>query len=71
VSVTAENPITGQSTRTNTAYLVYVALDERGRPTRVPGLIPENEVQEKRLLAGAARQAYRLAQRAQEPEEAG
>jgi uncharacterized protein (TIGR00369 family) len=69
VSVTAENPITGQTTRTNTAYLVYVALDDRGRPTKVPGLIPESDVQLQRLRAGAARQAYRLAQRAQEPDE--
>src|SRR5688572_2864857 len=28
VQVTAQNPITGERTHTNTAYLVYVALDE-------------------------------------------
>ena len=39
VNVFAENPITCQRWHTNTAYLVYVALDERGKPTRVPPLI--------------------------------
>ena len=34
VQVMAENPITGECTHTNTAYLVYVALDENGQPAR-------------------------------------
>lgn len=62
VQVIAENPITGERTHTNTAYLVYVALDETGRPVQVPPLIPENEKQRTRMEAGQARQAYRLAQ---------
>jgi uncharacterized protein (TIGR00369 family) len=62
VHVTAENPITGERTHTNTAYLVYVALDESGRPVEVPPLIPENEEQRLRMEEGRARQAYRLAQ---------
>ena len=39
VRVLAENPLTGELTHTNSAYLVYVALDENGRPTEVPPLI--------------------------------
>jgi len=62
VRVVAENPVTGQSWHTNTAYLVYVALDEDGRPTAVPPLIPENEQQRRRMEQGKARQEYRLAQ---------
>ena len=62
VNVEAENPITGERTHTNRAYLVYVALDEAGKPVRVPTLIPENETQRKRMEAGKARQAYRLSQ---------
>ena len=62
VQVTAENPITGDCTHTNTAYLVYVALDETGQPIEVPALIPENEDQRLRIEEGRARQAYRLAQ---------
>ena len=34
VQVIAENPITGERTHTNTAYLVYVALDEHGKTVR-------------------------------------
>jgi uncharacterized protein (TIGR00369 family) len=62
VHVTAENPITGECTHTNTAYLVYVAIDENSHPVEVPALIPENEEQRLRMEEGRARQAYRLAQ---------
>lgn len=61
VHVTAENPITGDCTHTNTAYVVYVALDDAGKPTLVPPLLLENEAQQKRFEEGKARQAYRLA----------
>ena len=43
VQVLAENPVTGEQFHTNNAYLVYVALDDEGRPTDVPGLITETE----------------------------
>ncbi len=62
VQVTAENPITGECTHTNTAYVVYVALDEDGNPTPVPAIIPENDPERRRMEAGKARQTYRLAQ---------
>ncbi len=60
VHVTAENPITGVCTHTNTAYLVYVALDEAGKPVKVPPLIAENPEQERRIEEAKQRQAYRL-----------
>ena len=62
VHVTAENPITGVRTHTNTAYLVYVAIGDDGRPLSVPELIPETEAQRQRMEDGRARQEYRLAQ---------
>jgi uncharacterized protein (TIGR00369 family) len=62
VQVVAENPITGERTHTNTAYLVYVALDETGQPVPVPPLIAENEAQRLRMQEGQARQAYRISQ---------
>ena len=61
VHVTSENPITGECTYTNTAYVVYVALDENGQPCAVPPLLVENEAEQQRLEAGKIRQAYRLA----------
>jgi uncharacterized protein (TIGR00369 family) len=60
VHVVAENPITGEKTHTNTAYIVYVALDEQGNPSPVPPLIAENETQLQRMEAGRSRQRYRL-----------
>jgi acyl-CoA hydrolase len=64
--VTAEDPMTGAVTHTNTAYFVYVALDVGGETAEVPPLIFETE-QEKRLFdEGAARQAKRLESRRQE-----
>jgi uncharacterized protein (TIGR00369 family) len=48
VEVHAENPITGEQTHTNTAYLVYVALDDAGRPTPVPPLLAETEEEGRR-----------------------
>ena len=62
VHVTAENPITGVCTHTNTAYVVYVALDDVGAGRPVPGLTLENEEQRLRFAEGQARQAYRLEQ---------
>jgi acyl-CoA hydrolase len=63
VRVTAENPISGMRSHTNTAYLVYVALDERGRPVPVPRLLPETDAERERMEAGRLRQDYRNKQR--------
>jgi len=65
VQVVAENPITGEQTHTNTAYLVYVALDDDGNPAEVPQLIPETDAQRERMKQAQARQAFRLQQRRQ------
>ncbi|MEJ5240277.1 MAG: acyl-CoA thioesterase [Anaerolineales bacterium] len=62
VQVIAENPISGQRTHTNTAYVVYVALDDQGNPTPVPPLIPESDEDLRRMEAARQRQAYRLSQ---------
>ena len=63
VEVLAENPITGERTHTNTAYLVYVALDDAGRPTPVPPLIAETEDEKIRMTRAAQRQKHRLSQK--------
>ena len=63
VQVIAENPITGERTHTNTAYLVYVALDDVGQPTSVPALITENEEENQRMEQARKRQTYRISQK--------
>lgn len=66
VVVTAENVISGVVTHTNTAYFVYVALDEEGHPVPVPPLICETEEEKARYERAAARQKRRLQMRRQE-----
>jgi acyl-CoA hydrolase len=63
VLVEAEDPLTGEKTHTNTAYLVYVALDEDGRPCEVPPLILETDEERERIAQGERRQAARLSRR--------
>ncbi len=63
IRVEAENPVTGQRTHTNSAYAVYVALDEQGRPKPVPPLIVETEEEKRRWREAEERQKIRLAQR--------
>lgn len=60
VNVEAENLLTGEKTHTNSAYLVFVALDQAGHPVEVPGLILETEEERRRWVQGAQRQADRL-----------
>src|SRR5689334_16336599 len=60
VRVEAENPITGVKTHTNNAYVVYVALDEAGKPAPVPPLLAETPEEQARLEQGKQRQAERL-----------
>ena len=61
--VEAENLLTGEVTHTNSAYFVYVALDDDRRPTAVPPLRLEDEQARERFVAGEKRQAARLARR--------
>ena len=63
VQVLAENPITGERTHTNTAYLVYVALDDSGRPSSVPPLTAESEDEERKMEKAKERQQRRLEQK--------
>jgi uncharacterized protein (TIGR00369 family) len=60
VHVEAENPVTGAKTHTNTAYVVYVALDEAGNPVPVPPLLAETPEELEKLAAGKKRQQLRL-----------
>lgn len=63
VQVVAENPITGERTHTNTAYLVYVALDDDNHPTAVPPLVAETEEDKNRFEQAKQRQQRRISQK--------
>lgn len=63
VRVETENPLTGAALHTNSAYAVYVALDEQGQPTQVPPLHIETEEEQRRWEAAQQRRELRLQQR--------
>ena len=60
VTVDAEDILAARLTHTNSAYLVYVALDADGKPVQVPGLLLETEEDRKRWEAARERQRTRL-----------
>jgi acyl-CoA hydrolase len=60
VRVEAENSYTGESKHILSAYFTFVALDENDKVTRVPALITENKVQERRYQQADIRRAARL-----------
>ena len=60
VHVIAENPVSGQQTHTNTAYLVYVALDDEGRPSPIPALLAETDDDRRKMTDALERQERRL-----------
>jgi acyl-CoA hydrolase len=54
VEVYAENASTGERRHTHTAHVVFVAIDDNGRPKRVPRLVPETPEEQARY--GRARE---------------
>jgi uncharacterized protein (TIGR00369 family) len=60
VRVEAENPITGVKTFTNNAYLVYVALGDKGETVTVPKVLAETPEEQRKLESAKERQALRL-----------
>jgi acyl-CoA hydrolase len=65
VHVQAENPLTGDTRHTNTAYLTIVALDEDGNPTPVPPVLAATATEQRRRREAELRRANRLAEREQ------
>ena len=63
VQVIAENPITGERTHTNTAYLVYVGLDDNNKPISIPQLVVETSEDKARFELAKQRQQRRISQK--------
>lgn len=64
VRVEAEDVVTGHRVHTSSAYLVFVALDEEGRPQPVPPLSPATELERRRQHEAKLRRDARLARAA-------
>lgn len=63
VRVEAENFITGEVRHTSSAYLTFVALDEKGRPRAVPPLVLENDDEKRRNQEALMRKKMRIEQK--------
>jgi uncharacterized protein (TIGR00369 family) len=60
VQVQAEDPMTSMRTHTNTAYVVYVALDSEGHPAPVPPLVAETDDEKRMMQEARERQERRI-----------
>jgi acyl-CoA hydrolase len=60
VDVYSERVSTGERRHTNRAHVVFVAIDEFGKPKRVPRLVPETDEERQRY---ASAEAHRLTKR--------
>jgi acyl-CoA hydrolase len=63
VKVETEDLMTGRKLHTCSAYLTFVALDEHGKPSPVPPVIPETEEEKRRFRDAGERREGRLALR--------
>jgi uncharacterized protein (TIGR00369 family) len=63
VRVESEDLQTGARTHTSSAYLVFVALDDDGKPRAVPPLIAETEEEQRRQREAKIRRRTRMAHR--------
>lgn len=63
VRVESEELETGTKTHTSSAYLVFVALDDEGKPRPVPPLIAETEEEQRRQREAKIRRETRIAHR--------
>lgn len=60
IHVDAENAVTGEVRRATSAYLTYVAIDEFGRPKKVPAFVANTPDEKKKLQEAEKRRARRL-----------
>jgi len=63
VRVEVEDVMSGERKHTSSAYLVFVALDEDGKPRAVPPLVAETSLQHRRRREAKIRRRTRLEHR--------
>jgi acyl-CoA hydrolase len=64
VNVHSENPVTGDRRHTGTCYTTFVGLDDLGRPSRIPPLLPETDEEVRRQADARERKQERMERRA-------
>jgi uncharacterized protein (TIGR00369 family) len=60
VRVEAEDMLTGDSVHVASAYLVFVATDDHGKPVGLPPLLAETDDERRRMASAEQRRALRL-----------
>ena len=55
VKIESEDPFSGEIKHTASAYLTFVSLNESGKPTEVPDITPETDVEVRRYKEGKTR----------------
>jgi acyl-CoA hydrolase len=63
VRVTKENLFTGERQHTNSAYLMFVAIDDGGRPVQANPVVPMNSAEKRRYREAGQRRKLRLLHR--------
>ena len=63
VRIDAESPFTGEVRHTATAYLTFVAIDDKNKPTKIPKIIPETEDEKRRYQRAKNRHMLRRKER--------
>lgn len=59
VKIESEDPFSGKIKHTASAYLTFVSLNESGKPTEVPDITPETDVEIRRYKEGKVRTMQR------------
>lgn len=60
IEVWTQNIPTGEKIKSNEAYYTFVALDSRHRPTSVPAINPQSEVEKEKYAGALRRRQVRL-----------
>jgi acyl-CoA hydrolase len=63
VRVDAEDLLTGKTAHVSSAYLVFVAIGDDGKPAPLPPVIAETDEERRRMAAAKVRRERRLARR--------
>lgn len=60
IDVWIEDRFSGEKTKANEAIYTFVAVDETGKPTEVPPIVPETELEQARYDAALRRKQLSL-----------
>src|SRR5439155_25340268 len=67
VRVEAENLLTGKVVHVSSAHLVFVGIDEAGKPVALPALLADTDEEKGLMRAAEQRRKRRLARTARPP----